>query len=266
MLRKFILLIALFIAAASTTAAARTLDEIISDGTLRIGVNPNFPPMSSFGMTNQLEGFDIDVGRRVADALGVKAEFVTTEAAQRVPFLVSNRIDIALGAMTRTPERAKLIGYTIPLHSEAMGVITTDKVDIQSWGELNRSDITLVNMRGNLSVTLLKDKLPKPKVLLVDSNADTIRAIAQGRADALVENIDPFLKFTNNYRNVKWKVLSDTIYVSYCGIGIGKDNDSLRNFLNILLFDLHTSGFVNDTWEKWYENPMAVPIVPNPYF
>ena len=266
MLRKFILLIALFVAAASTTAAARTLDEIISDGTLRIGVNPNFPPMSSFGMTNQLEGFDIDVGRRVADALGVKAEFVTTEAAQRVPFLVSNRIDIALGAMTRTPERAKLIGYTIPLHSEAMGVITTDKVDIQSWEELNRSDITLVNMRGNLSVTLLKDKLPKPKVLLVDGNADTIRAIAQGRADALVENIDPFLKFTNNYRNVKWKVLSDTIYVSYCGIGIGKDNDSLRNFLNILLFDLHTSGFVNDTWEKWYESPMAVPIVPNPYF
>jgi polar amino acid transport system substrate-binding protein len=266
MLRKFILLITLFVFAASTTAAARTLDEIISDGTLRIGVNPNFPPMSSFGMTNQLEGFDIDVGRRIADALGVKAEFVTTEAAQRVPFLVSNRIDIALGAMTRTPERAKLIGYTIPLHSEAMGVITTDKIDIQSWEELDRSDITLVNMRGNLSVSLLKDKLPKPKVLLVDGNADTIRAIAQGRADALVENIDSFLKFTNNYRNVKWRVLSDTIFVAYCGIGIGKDNDSLRNFLNILLFDLHTSGFVNDTWEKWYGSPMAVPIVPNPYF
>jgi len=266
MLRKIILLIALFVFAASTTAAARTLDEIISDGTLRIGVNPNFPPMSSFGMTNQLEGFDIDVGRRIADALGVKAEFVTTEAAQRVPFLVSNRIDIALGAMTRTPERAKLIGYTIPLHSEAMGVITTDKIDIQSWEELNRSDITLVNMRGNLSVSILQDKLPKPKVLLVDGNADTIRAIAQGRADALVENIDSFLKFTNNYRNVKWRVLSDTIFVAYCGIGIGKDNDSLRNFLNILLFDLHTSGFVNDTWEKWYGSPMAVPIVPNPYF
>lgn len=266
MLRKFIPLAVFFLVAMSVPAEGRSLDEIISDGTIRVGVNPNFPPMSSFGMTNQLEGFDVDVGNRIAEALGVEAEFVTTEAAQRVPFLISNRIDIALGAMTRTPERAKLIGYTIPLHSEAMGVITTDRTDVQNWEELNQSDITLVNMRGNLSVTLLKDMLPKPKVLLVDGNADTIRAIAQGRADALVENIDFFLKFTTNYRNVKWRVLSDTIYVSYCGIGVGKENDSLRNFLNILLHDLHTSGFVSETWGKWYGAPMAVPIEPDPYF
>ena len=266
MLRKFISLVFLLLVTMSAPTEARTLDEIISDGTLRIGVNPNFPPMSSFGLTNQLEGFDVDIGNRIAEVLGVDAEFVTTEAAQRVPFLVSNRIDIALGAMTRTPTRAKLIGYTIPLHSEAMGVITTDKVDIQSWKELDRPDVTLVNMRGNLSVSILKDMLPKPKVLLVDGNADTIRAIAQGRADAMVENVDFFLKFTNNYRNVKWRVLSEPIFVAYCGIGIGKNNDSLRNYLNILLHDLHTSGYVNETWKKWYGAPMAVPIKPDPYF
>ncbi len=266
MLRKFLPLIVLLIVAISAPAESRTLDEIISDGTIRIGVNPNFPPMSSFGMTNQLEGFDVDIGNRIASALGVEAKFVTTEAAQRVPFLVSNRIDIALGAMTRTPERAKLIGYTIPLHSEAMGVITTDKIDIRSWEGLNRPDITLVNMRGNLSVSILKEMLPQPKVLLVDGNADTIRAIAQGRADALVENVDFFVKFTTNYRNVNWRILSDPIFIAYCGIGVGKENDSLRNYLNILLHDLHTSGFVNETWEKWYEAPMAVPIEPDPYF
>lgn len=266
MLRKLTPLIVLLLAAISAPAESRTLDEIISDGTLRIGVNPNFPPMSSFGMTNQLEGFDVDIANRIAEALGVEAEFVSTETAQRVPFLVSNRIDIALGAMTRTPERAKLIGFTIPLHSEAMGVITTDKVGIQSWKELDRADITLVNMRGNLSVSILKEMLPKPKVLLVDGNADTIRAIAQGRADALVENVDFFLKFLPNYRNVEWQVLKDPIFVAYCSIGIGKGNDSMRNYLNILLHDLHTSGFVNETWEKWYGAPMAIPIEPDPYF
>ena len=242
MLRKLIFPIVLLLVAVSAPTESRTLDEIISDGTLRVGVNPNFPPMSSFGMTNQLEGFDVDIGNRIAEALGVEVDFVTTETAQRVPFLVSNRIDIALGAMTRTPTRAKLIGYTIPLHSEAMGVITTDKVDIQNWKELDRPDITLVNMRGNLSVSILKDMLPKPKVLLVDGNADTIRAIAQGRADALVENVDFFLKFTNNYRNVKWRGLDEPIFVAYCGTGIGKNYDLLRNYLNIFLDDLHTSG------------------------
>lgn len=266
MLRKILSLLVVVAVSATAPVDARTLDEIIRDGTIRIGVNPNFPPMSSFGMTNQLEGFDIDVGNVIAEALGVDAEFVTTETAQRVPFLISNRIDIALGAMTRTPERAKLIAYTVPLHSEAMGVITTDKVDVSSWTELDDEDITLVNMRGNLSVELLKDKLPKPKVLLVDGNADTIRAIAQGRADALVENVDFFLNFTKNYRNVNWRVLDDPIFIAYCGIGVGKRNISLRDYLNILLYDLHSSGFINETWQKWYGTPMAVPVTPNPYF
>jgi polar amino acid transport system substrate-binding protein len=266
MLRTFLTILALLGVGLTATADARTLDEIISDGKIRIGVNPNFPPMSSFGMTNQLEGFDIDVGNTIAEALGVEAEFITTETAQRVPFLVSKRIDIALGAMTRTPARAKLISYTVPLHSEAMGVITTEKIAVSNWQELDREDITLVNMRGNLSIDILKDRLPKPKVLLVDGNADTIRAIAQGRADALVENVDFFLRFTQNYRNVQWRVLDEPIFVAYCGIGVGKGNNALREYLNILLYDLHTSGYVNETWQKWYGTPMAVPIEPQPFF
>lgn len=274
MFRRFIvsLLILLGVAACGEPAETggpsdgRSLDGIIRDGTLRVGVNPNFPPMSSYGSSNELEGFDVDIGRLIADALGVDVQFVTTETAQRVPFLVSNRIDIALGAMTRTPERAKLISFTVPLHSESMGVITTDKIDATSWSDLNREDITLVNMRGNLSVTLLKDKLPKPNVLLVDGNADTIRAIAQGRADALVENVDFFLNFTRNYDNVNWRVLDDPIFVAYCGIGIRKGNVELQNFLNILLYDLHVAGIIEQTWEKWYGTPMAVPIDPNPFF
>ena len=266
MRRGIFLFTALIVAGLAASAGARSLDEIISDGTIRIGVNPNFPPMSSFGLTNQLEGFDIDIGNRIAEAIGVDAEFVTTETAQRVPFLVSNRIDIALGAMTRTPERAKLISYTVPLHSESMGVITTDEIDISSWQELDRDDITLVNMRGNLSVELLRDRLPNPSVLLVDGNADTIRAIAQGRADALVENVDFFIRFTENYRNVNWRVLNDPIFVAYCGIGVGKGNNELRDYLNILLYDLHSTGVIEEHWIKWYGAPMAVPIEPDPYF
>ncbi len=270
MTRKFLsttaFLITLTAGLAAAPLGARTLDEIIGDGTIRIGVNPNFPPMCSSSLTNHLEGFYIDIGNRIGKALGVEVAFINTETAQRVPFLVSNRIDIALGALTRTPARAKLIGYTVPLHSETMGVITTDKIDITEVEQLNREDITLVNMRGNLSVSLLEERLPKPGVLLVDGNADVIRAIAQGRADALVENIDFFLRFTQHYRNVNWRVLKDPIHVAYCSIGVGKGNDALRDFLNVLLFDLHSSGVIDDTWQQWYGAPMAAPVSPSPFF
>jgi polar amino acid transport system substrate-binding protein len=257
---------ALGVAVLAGVAEARSIDDIIKAGSIRIGVNPNFPPMSSYGDTNELQGFDIDIGNKIATTLGVKAEFVPTETAQRVPFLISDRIDISLGALTRSAERAKLIDFTVPLHTETMAVLTTDKEKATKWTDLNNDTITLANMRGNWSVDFLKDKLPKAKLLLVDTIADTVRSVAQGRADAIVENIDFFMSYTKNYPDVKWRTLDDKIFVNYDCIGVSRNNDGLRNFLNVLLYELHSQNVVNQTWEKWYKAPMLVPVVANPYF
>ena len=145
-------IIAISLLAVVGVSQARGLNEIIESKTIRIGVNPNFPPMSSYGSTNEFEGFDIDIGNKIAAALGVEAKFVPTETPQRVPFLVSDKIDISLGALTRTTARSLLISYTAPLHTEAMAVLTTDKLDITKWKDLDDSKYTLANMRGNWTV------------------------------------------------------------------------------------------------------------------
>jgi polar amino acid transport system substrate-binding protein len=249
-----------------SSADAKSLDDVISAGVIRIGINPNFPPMSSRGPDGNWQGFDIDVGNKIAQALGVKVEWVPTETPQRVPFLVADKIDISLGALTRTAERAKLITYTVPLHTEAMAVLTTDKVTVDNWKQLNDPKYTLANMRGNWTVDWLKQNLPEAKMSLVDTIADTVRLVAQGRADAIVENIDFFMAQTKNYPDVKWRVLKETINVSYDCIGLQRGNYPLRDELNIILYDLHSTDFVNQTWEKWYGAPMLVKIEVNPYF
>lgn len=246
--------------------SARTLDEIIKSGVLKVGVLPNSPPQSSIGATNQLEGFDVDVANKLASELGVKTELVMTEIAQRVPFLVADRIDICLGGLTRTVERAKSISYTVPLHTESMGVLTTNKLAITSWKELNDDKYTLVLIRGVWTADFIKQNLPKAKILYVDTMADTIRALAQGRADALVENIEFYVPFTKNYPNVQWKIMPEALNTAYDGIGLAQNNTALRDALNVALFDMHTSGFVNQTWEKWFKAPMLVKVVPSPYF
>ena len=83
--------------------------EAPTEGVIRIGINPNFPPMSSRNASGEWEGFDIDIGNKIAEALKVTVEWVPTETAQRVPFLVADQIDMSLGALTRNTERAKLI-------------------------------------------------------------------------------------------------------------------------------------------------------------
>jgi polar amino acid transport system substrate-binding protein len=268
MLKRLLMVGAVMLAAGTmaVTAQARSLDDIIKSGVVHIGVNPNEPPMSSIGPTNERVGFDIDIGNYIAKAMGVKADFVPTETANRVPYLVAGRIDLSLGALTRNTDRAKVIDYTVPLHTEAMDVLTTDKVNVASWKDLNDPKYTLVDQRGNNSVDFLKQNLPNAKLLLVDTETDVINALAQGRADALVENIDFFLGLTKNFPDVKWKVLPDVIDVAYDGIGLPAGQDHLRLFLNVVLFQMHSSNFVNDTWAKWFGTPPVVKIVPNPYF
>lgn len=256
----------LAISGAYAQAQVRTLNDIVRAGTLRVAVNPNLPAISAYGRTNQLEGFDIDIAEQLGEMLDVTVEYVPTPPPQRVPFLSSGRADIALGALTRTASRARVIDFSAPLHTETMSVLTTDRISATRWEQLDSPDITLANVRGNLSVEWLREQLPQAKMLLVDNAAEAVTALAQGRAHAIVENIDFFIRFTANHRRVNWRMLEDPIQVGYCSIGLGKGNQSLRDFLNIALYELHSSGFVAERWQHWFGAPMTVPINAQPYF
>jgi polar amino acid transport system substrate-binding protein len=250
----------------SSAVYAKSLDDIIKDGVIRVGIQPNFPPFSSRNANGEFEGFDIDIANRIAEALKVKPEWVPVESPQRVPFLVADRIDIMLGALTRTPARALLIEYTVPLHTEVQGVLTTESVDIKSWKDLNDPKYTLSDMRGNWQVDWIKANLPRANLALVDTVADEVRQVAQGRAHAIVGIYSFVMPQAKNYPNVKWKVLPEPIQVTYDSIGVGRGNYPLRDTLNIILYNLHSTNYVNERWEHWFASPMLAKVIPSPFF
>lgn len=247
-------------------AEARSLDDILSSGTIRIGINPNFPNMSTRAADGGWEGFDIEIGKALAEGLGVEVEWIPTETPQRVPFLIADRIDISLGALTRNAERAKVIDYTVPLHTEVLAVLATEDIEGDTWQDFNKDGVTLANMRGNWTVGWIEENMPEVELELVDTLADTVRLVAQGRADAIVENIDFFMAFTKNHPDTKWRVVDEPIFVAYCAIGVAQGNENLTEVLNILLYDLHSSGKVNELWEQFYGAPMLRTVEPTPFF
>jgi polar amino acid transport system substrate-binding protein len=247
-------------------ANAKSMDDVVKQGVLRIGIHPNSPPFSGRAASGDYEGFDITIGSKLAEELKVKAEWVPAETAQRVPFLVADTIDISLGGLTRNSERAKVIEYTVPLHTEVMGVLTTDKVNVAKWQDLNDPKYTLVDVRSAWTVDWAKQNLPNAKLQIVDSSADAVRAIAQGRASALVEMLDFFTAFTKNHTDTKWKIMDDKIDVGWDCIGVGKGNYGLRDVLNITLYKLHSSGFVNEAWQKAFGSEMLMKVPAQPFF
>ena len=272
MLRKFSRAmsgVAVFIAMlmAFSTAQARTLDEIISDGTVRIGVHPNIPPLSFRDQDGNWQGWDIEMGKLLADKIGAEVEFVPVEWKARVPSLISDQIDFSMAALTRNSKRAKVIDFTVPIHTENLAVLTTDKVGkISSWKDLDKKGLTMVGCRGCFPVNWMKTNMPNVKVLIVDSGSDMVRTIAQGRADGMVANLEWHKRFTENFKDVNWVIIDDVIRTSYCAIGVAKGNSSLRDFLNLALYEIQSTGKHNEIWESFWGMPPLVKIEADPYF
>jgi polar amino acid transport system substrate-binding protein len=265
--RRFVLgavaLVAVALAAAP--ASARTLDEILSSKTLRVGVNPTLPPLALFDDKNELAGFDVDVSRKLAEMLGVELELVQVGSPDRIPFVASGRIDFVMGAMTRTSERAKVIDFTVPAHTEVFGVLTTADKPFTDWRELDSAEVTLVQVRGTTPITFIEQNLPNAEVILLDNYPDVIRALAQGRGHAMLDVVDFVGELMNRY-DVEWKVVETPVSIYYCSLGVAKGNYTLRDWLNVALYDLHRSGFIDETWRNWFGIDMIYPVQATPYF
>jgi len=245
---------------------ARSLDQILKSGVLKMGVNPGLPPLAKYDNKNNLVGFDPDIGAKLAEMLGVKLELVKVGSPDRIPFVSTGKIDIVMGALTRNYKRQKIVDYTVPVHTEVFGALTTNKKPFKSVMEMNRSDVRLVQVRGTMPAGWAKKNLPKAQITLLDNYPDAMRAIAQGRADGIVDVIDFLGEHMNKYKNVQWQVVDNAIDTWYCGIGIKKGNHTLQQWLNVALFTLHRSGFVDDTWKKWFGIGQVHSVQPQPYF
>jgi polar amino acid transport system substrate-binding protein len=254
------------IAAVSVSAQARPLDEILKSGTLRVGVNPTLPPLAKFDEKNQIVGFDVDFATEIAKMLGVKLEVVQVGSPDRIPFVATGKIDFVMGAMTRTPDRAKVIDFTVPAHTEVFGALTTEAKPFKNWKELDSANVTLVQVRGTTPVKFIEDNLKSAKVVLLDNYTDAIRALAQGRGDAMIDVIDFVGEQMNRYKDVKWKVMETPIDVYYCSLGVSKTATGLKDWLNVAIFEMHRRGKIDELWMKWFGIKMLYPTGFTPYF
>src|SRR5262249_55242386 len=240
------------------SGTGRTLEEIFKAGEIRVGVNPTLPPLALLNDKNELDGFDVEVATLLAKKLGVKLVLERVGSPDRIPFVVSDKIDFVMGTMTRTAERAKVIDFTRPVHTEQFGVLLTGRKPFKTMADLNKESVTLIQVRGTTPVAYIEKNLPKAKVVLLDNYPDVIKALADGRGDGLIDVVDFVGKYMNQYKNVKWQVLAtgSPTDVYYCALGVQKGNYSLRDWLNVAIFELHRDGLIDEAWAKWFGRPM----------
>lgn len=231
------------------TANARTLEEIKKDGKIRIGVFSDKNPFGYVDENGKVQGYDIYFAKRIAkDLLGSEdaVEFVYVEAASRVEYLQSGKVDITLANFTVTEERSEKVDFALPYMKVALGVVSPDSELIKSVDDLDGKNLIVV--KGTTAETYFSENYPNVKLTKFDEYQEAYDALADGRGDAFSTDNTEVLAWA--MKNKGFTVGIESLdNVDAIAPAVQKGNTELLNWLNEEIKTLGEEQFFHADYE-----------------
>ena len=242
----------------------RTVDEIKESGTINIGVFSDKSPFGYVDENGEYQGYDVYFGNRIGEDLGVEINYVSTEAANRIEYLQTGKVDIILANFTVTEERAQEVDFALPYMNVALGVVSPEENVITSLDELGADDEVIV-ISGTTAETYLEKNYPNIKLQKYDAYAEAKTAFENGNGVAWANDNTEVIAFAIENPGYTVGIPSlgsaDTIAPA-----VTKGNESLLNWLNDEIAALGNENFFHadyeetllDTYGKDYEDTLVV--------
>ena len=161
--------------------ALAELADIKANGTLRVGVDLGAPFYGFVDDKMQPTGSDVDAARLLAKDLGLKLEIVNTTNSARIPNLLSNKVDLIISSLSITPERAKVVDFSIPYGAIQAAVGAPKSLKITGVADLAGKTVAVT--RGGPQDKMISERAPQAKVVRFDDEAASITAAATGQTD-----------------------------------------------------------------------------------
>ncbi len=251
----------------ATEAAAnpyRTLDEIKESGTINIGVFSDKSPFGYVDENGEYAGYDVYLAERLGEDLGVEINYVSTEAANRIEYLQTGKVDIILANFTVTEERAEEVDFALPYMNVALGVVSPDDAVIESLDDIGEDDQVIV-ISGTTAETYLTKNYPDIKLQKYDAYAEAKTAFENGNGVAWANDNTEVIAFAieNPGYTVGIPSLGDADTIAPA---VTKGNETLLNWLNEELDALGDENFFHadyeatllDTYGADYEDTLVV--------
>ncbi|MGS4946022.1 ABC transporter substrate-binding protein [Meridianimarinicoccus sp. RP-17] len=249
-------------------AQADKLDDIIASGTLRCAVVLDFPPMGMRDENNEPIGFDVDYCKDLAAALGVDAEIVETPFPERIPALMSNRVDVGVASTSDTLERAKTVGFSVPYFAFEMAVTANNSTGIDSFEAMK--GFTVGAVAGTYEAIALEEYVNQwgegSTFRPYQTQADVFLALSQGQLDATVSTS------TVAQANVQSGNFGDISVVGfapfdtdYVALFTRRDEYGFLNYLDLFVSQQVRTGRYAELYEKWVGGELPDLTIPGVY-
>lgn len=244
---------------AMQTANADALDDIRKSGKIRIAVDLGVPP---YGMTDdkmQPTGSDIETAKLLAKDWGLQFEHVPTTGASRIPSLQTGKADLVISTLSITPERAKVIDFSLGYAVLRTVIAAPKSVNVKSLADLDGK--TVGTVRGTTHDTQLTKEGPKGmKLVRYEDDATEAQAFLSGQVDIfstaelLVAPIDK----KNPARQVEVKFVLDTFKLA---VGVKKDETRLVEEVNKWILANLKNGKLDEIYKKFHGNGLPEVIL-----
>ena len=227
---------------------ASTLEEVKSQGTMRVGVRFDTPPYGYIDKAGQNAGYDIDVVKNLAKKLGVKIKFIQVTGKTRIPMLESGKVDVLVAATTHTRKRDKQIDFTIPYLLTGSQLVTKSGSKIAALGDLDGK--TVATVQGTTGEKIVRERAKGAKLQVYQEWPQAFLALKQGLADAIC--VGQFVGAKFAAEDSDFQLVGPLLLEEPIAMGVRENDSAWRDALNFALQDAVRDGDFAAIWHKWF--------------
>ena len=235
-------------------AAGSVLETIKKRGAIKVGMS-TFIPWAMRDKNGALVGYEIDVARRLAEDMGVRAEFAPTAWDGIIPALLAGKFDLIIGGLSITPERNLTVNFTLPYAHSGIHLVAHRKLaaGFKSLDDFNRPEVTLAVRRGATPATAAKRLMPKATLRQFDEDALALQEVLNGKAYAFVTSA-PIPAFEAlKHPATLFLPIPEPFVQGAEGFALRKGDPDALNFFNNWILLRQQDGWLKERHDYWFK-------------
>ena len=237
-------------------AKKSTLEEIQKRGQLRVGFEAGYMPFEMADKKGRFIGFDIDMAKEMAKAMGVKFVPVNTAWDGIIPALITKKFDIIMSGMTVTQERNLKINFADPYTIVGQTILLNKKHEgkVNSYKDLNDPKFTITSKLGTTGEQAIKRMIPKATYKSFEVETEAALEALNGKADATVYDLPFCAVFMAQQGADKMVFLDEPFTYEPLAWAIRKGDPDFMNWLNNFLRQMQNDGRYETIYNKWIKS------------
>ena len=230
-------------------ASAQTVADIKKKGEITVGMLVDFPPYGTMNTSNQPDGYDADVAKLLAKDLGVKLNLVPVTGPNRIPFLLTNKLDLLVASLAITPERAKQVQFSNPYAAATIVLYGDKKANIKAPADLKGKRVGVA--RASTQDVALTAIAPEgTEIRRFDDDASGMQALISGQVDAIGASTTVAAQIA---KRVPANTFEDKFILrqQQMGVAMRPDQAELLKTVNDFVAKNTANGELNNLYQKW---------------